>query len=979
MDSTILDEYDKFLQSNKKSAAPDINNNILNEYDAFLASTKPKPKGFISRVIDEIKGSEDRGKVKNNDSGNFITNSNLYKGAKRSVEKTLEGVGGLLANAFGNDDVAQSVNKYISDNEANYQKDTDGSIAAGVGNVLGTVLQPAPIFGRLATVGSKLLPNAPKVVQGVGNVLGVGTAGAGAGALSPNYNTVSQDDYLSQAKDNAVLGAIAAPVVKLGVDATSKLGRGGVGLIRRYKDSKDINNVKPEFQERIKQAKDVGIDNPTLAMITGDNKYLTKQDKEVVDKTVNKFKETQQKLINDLDRKQFRDLDIVRFNAEKGNIDAINILRRLESSPDINTQIQLDLDIKKLIKDTKLSDKINTISNKATYRVQNLKYDDISDITKQADIGNANALDVVKKLKEANSASDFKALDNAVSQYRANKTLLDDILNVQNKVTQDFNNSTYKFIGEVQKAADKGDTIALDLQKQINNVSNEPDNVAKLSILLRVFKERKIKDELYNKASSLVDKTQQLDLKDTIKTIDTIKKTIDPEFTSNQPTIRYLNELKGRLNNKAKEVDIGGATISFDKLPKNDYTSINNLRKQLGEDISQQYKGGDSITGNVKAAKLQPIKEELTKALRVYADTNPKAAEAFNKADKNYKENYAPRFKDDMSLVNAIVDNNPRKIVDLLQSKDAKRYIDLLDDKGKAAVRAIYLNQALEKTTNANGEINFRMLANELHKPNIREIYSKDYINGLVKKLVSPLPEIKASNKTIESSKLDDFNRILDKHTNLGKINYNGMLFDLNKNKDFNPREATSLINDLRKAKRQELDINNIFSKYEQTSDKAQESLSSKGKAAVRASYLNDAIDKATKGDILDLSALKNNLISNRALRKNYSTKDIEGGIRLLDVVANLQTKAKQETSKTDAFSTLIDIVQYSKTYILGKTAKYLFNSPQGKQFLFTASRVPKDSPELQELAINVIRSATKGIVKSAQNIDGSNNPILTE
>lgn len=218
-----------------------------------------------------------------------IAQSSMHQG--QQILQELDGLLGtdLASRAAGN---VAARDAEVAQREADYQQQTPGSAAAGVGRLGGNIAfsmagGPASLAAPLTTgaqIGARVLPSAPRLGAALGTGAGSGLIGAGYGAAAP----VTGGDYDEQSSKNAAAGAIlgaAAPALGQAVGATGRyIGRNVQAALAPFTESgreRIAQNILARMAQGGPQKGRVsefveGVE-PTLAEITGNPKIANLQ------------------------------------------------------------------------------------------------------------------------------------------------------------------------------------------------------------------------------------------------------------------------------------------------------------------------------------------------------------------------------------------------------------------------------------------------------------------------------------------------------------------------------------------------------------------------------------------------------------------------------------------------------------------------------------------------------------------------------
>lgn len=129
-----------------------------------------------------------------------------------------------------------------------------------------------------------------------------------------------------------------------------------------------------------------------------------------------------------------------------------------------------------------------------------------------------------------------------------------------------------------------------------------------------------------------------------------------------------------------------------------DFASLRKTRTDLGKAINKANSTGDRDFSR----QLGIIKEGVEKDLERISAGSPELKDAYKKATDQYKTQVIPYT--DKTIINAIKSDTPDELFDKFIKKDkgdrAKNFYNLLDDKGKKALKEGFLSKAIDGATN---------------------------------------------------------------------------------------------------------------------------------------------------------------------------------------------------------------------------------------------------------------------------------------
>jgi hypothetical protein len=184
---------------------------------------------------------------------------------------------------------------------------------------------------------------------------------------------------------------------------------------------------------------------------------------------------------------------------------------------------------------------------------------------------------------------------------------------------------------------------------------------------------------------------------------------------------------------------------SFKASPEGNFSAVRSQRSDLGDEISAFFTGDNKNIGAKGSDRLQRVKNALESDIEGFVDKSgsEEGLKLFRDANKFTVDNLIP-FKE-TQLSNLVKSDEPEKIIAFLKASGgrqsrANRLFKSLDAKGRAAVKASLVNDALEKAlpVSPTGVFSANKFAAELEKvQNATNTFFKGQdqaeINGLVK------------------------------------------------------------------------------------------------------------------------------------------------------------------------------------------------------------------------------------------------------
>lgn len=259
--------------------------------------------------------------------------------------------------------------------------------------------------------------------------------------------------------------------------------------------------------------------------------------------------------------------------------------------------------------------------------------------------------------------------------------------NVVAEAKGDLDTTNFRSMAQVKTAAQGGDKAAQRIVDDIANAGDDWQKIMQSSGNLKLWRSRQAADELYSNVERLAQPKGNMPLTKSMLSIDDALAAEQSSKLPDAKLISTLTTLKGKLTNEPT-----------------DFSAARQLRSDLGDIISQSYKGENALVGAKGVGKLQGIRDGVEQDMGAFATSaGGELARAWKRADEFYKAAVVP-FKD-KALAKALTSDTPDEIYSAFirtgrsgagEDRAAKFY-DALDPKGKAAVRYGMLSNAMDE------------------------------------------------------------------------------------------------------------------------------------------------------------------------------------------------------------------------------------------------------------------------------------------
>ncbi|WP_333679854.1 hypothetical protein [Dyella sp.] len=274
-------------------------------------------------------------------------------------------------------------------------------------------------------------------------------------------------------------------------------------------------------------------------------------------------------------------------------------------------------------------------------------------------------------------------------------------------------NAPFKGIDQVEKAAADGNKVAIALKNELANAGDDWNKIVQASGNLQAFRTKQIADKLYGQVEQMAANAGNVPAFGTIRAIDEALAEATSSKLPDDSIISMLRKLKESM--AGKKVDItdpvmigSGEATQTVRMPDTDFSSMRKLRSDLGDMISDYYKGANAVTGSKGVGLLQRVRSGVEQDMQDFALNSGRddLASAWRRADRFYRERVVP-YKD-RSLATALKDAPADEVfgrfIQAGKGERARNFYGALDPKGQAAVRygmvANAMDKALDETRN---------------------------------------------------------------------------------------------------------------------------------------------------------------------------------------------------------------------------------------------------------------------------------------
>lgn len=263
---------------------------------------------------------------------------------------------------------------------------------------------------------------------------------------------------------------------------------------------------------------------------------------------------------------------------------------------------------------------------------------------------------------------------------------------VSKKFKNLMDETDYKAIPAIQRAAQKGDRNASRVLGIVNNAGDDTGRILQASAEVKGWRQSAIATKLYNRVDDEIIKAGNGTVP-TNRTQAALTDALDKQATSLAPDGVLLRELTKISDNLA------------DPSKPKTFKNTRLLRSQLG-DLADKY--GSPINGNKAAARVfGDVKKAVDDDIADFAANSGSTAikTSYKRADKFYAGVMKSK---DSAITKAMQSNKPDEVFDKFiktgKGDAAQNFANSLDDKGRAALRYQMVDDAMTKAWNENKE-----------------------------------------------------------------------------------------------------------------------------------------------------------------------------------------------------------------------------------------------------------------------------------
>ncbi|WP_335984440.1 hypothetical protein [Acinetobacter haemolyticus] len=259
--------------------------------------------------------------------------------------------------------------------------------------------------------------------------------------------------------------------------------------------------------------------------------------------------------------------------------------------------------------------------------------------------------------------------------------------NLSKKYEKLLNQTDYKDLGRIQKAAKSGDRRAMDVLSTIARANDDPNQVIQASAKIKQWRQSQASSMLYDDVAKIAgDATIVPD-----KSVSWLRNKSQQLASSMSPDpviAREVSQILGRFDDPT--------------IPKT-FENLRMLRSDLGALASDLGEKGEKRA----ASAIGDLREAVSTDLDNFAKSQGGALKsAWNRADSYYRQVMEGRDKE---IAKTISSARPDEILDAFIKRNkgdrAERFFKQLDPKGQAALKNVMIENAIEKATNPSTQV----------------------------------------------------------------------------------------------------------------------------------------------------------------------------------------------------------------------------------------------------------------------------------
>lgn len=303
-------------------------------------------------------------------------------------------------------------------------------------------------------------------------------------------------------------------------------------------------------------------------------------------------------------------------------------------------------------------------------------------LTYAMETGGGRATKIESVLSEMSLSGMAKRLEEGQQKVKAAAA------DVAGKAAEKLAATQYKGLKSVETAAAKGNSRARRLLQEIEDAGDDWKLITKSSAGLKHFRGQQIANRLYSKVEALAGQAP-VPITKAIKSLENAIAEQSASIIPDAGTLKGLTQLRDSLQSG-----------SFS------YGQVRQARTAIGKTIDSYYKGKGALIGEQGVGAWVDVKKALEADLDEFAKkADPALRGAHMKANSFYKK-HADVFKN-RTLASALKDIEPgaiyAKFVRAYKEGGGDLLYKALDPKGKAAIKAGMIENAVSAATGATG------------------------------------------------------------------------------------------------------------------------------------------------------------------------------------------------------------------------------------------------------------------------------------